>query len=690
GGLAGRNFGGIADSYSLTPIAYDGTQDAQVGGLVASNQGSISRTHAAGRIAIAGATGSLRTGGLVAVNDEGESEGTVAVSFWDRDATGQSASAGGIGLSTADLQDTAGFMRRATGWDFERIWAPGGNGAYPQLYSIDPVLWAAPEALTVTYGRALPAPRGTVRGLGRYVFAPAGDAPAVAGIFRLPAGARNAGTYAITTAASVTSPGGVTYGIVGSAASLTIRRAPLTVDARDVTKLYGLERGFSNDDVTLTGLQYNDALSSVWLTSTGAAAGAWVTGSPHAITASDAAIAGQGGDVSRNYVITYEAGDLTVTPRRITVAAQDSESVYGFTPVLDWRLARGELAGGDVISDVRLTSPGTAFKSPVDRYRIDASDARMAGGAEVNYVITYTPGDLTITPRPITIAAQDSVSRFGLTPILDWGLAAGELAAGDVITDVRLTSDGRAGSPPGRYRIDASDARMTGEAEANYAIVYAPGTLDVLRPVLPRGIPVPLNTVTETGLPNPVDEPSIFPIATPGPGAEISPRESRSLPQAAVPQGGPSRLAALSEEVSAMIEACSQHEGQAEDMLACLSRALNRYSSALDELSAELPPSMQTVSAILRRASADIGVAQSRAVGRLAGAETEAQRRAIRQEALTEARRVMSTARTEIVKQIELLRVEDPELARAHARQEGIILATVEKADATLARAVGL
>ncbi|WP_313352976.1 hypothetical protein [Paracoccus sp. (in: a-proteobacteria)] len=50
----------------------------------------------------------------------------------------------------------------------------------------------------------------------------------------------------------------------------------------------------------------------------------------------------------------------------------------------------------------------------------------------------------------------------------------------------------------------------------------------------------------------------------------------------------------------------------------------------------------------------------------------------------------MSSAKAEIVKQIELLRVEDPELARAHARQEELILATVEKADATLVRAVGL
>lgn len=50
----------------------------------------------------------------------------------------------------------------------------------------------------------------------------------------------------------------------------------------------------------------------------------------------------------------------------------------------------------------------------------------------------------------------------------------------------------------------------------------------------------------------------------------------------------------------------------------------------------------------------------------------------------------MRNARSQIVKQIDLLRVEDPQLARAHARQERLILATFDKADAVLARATGL
>ncbi|MDK8874856.1 MBG domain-containing protein [Paracoccus sp. SSJ] len=601
GGLAGWNDGGIADAYSLAPVTYSGNLPATIGGLVGSNAGSIERSYAAGRIATTAAPALLRIGGLVGADDEGEGTGSVAVSFWDRQTSGQQQSAGGTGLTTAQLRDTAGFMGRATGWSFTTTWAPGGNGAYPQIYSIDPVLWAQPTPLTATYGDALPTPGGTVHGLGRYLF---GDQPLVAGIFSLPAGTRNAGTYAIQTAGTVTSPDGTSYDIIASAASLTINRALLTVSADDLSKIYGERLLFSTGDATAAGLRHDDRLTAVDLASAGAEAGAWVAGTPYAITAGGARIGGADGDATGNYIISYAEGALEVVP------------------------------------------------------------------------------------RSITIGARDSLARFGTAPLLDWALTGGSLAEGDTITGVLLASDATPASQPGLYGITASDARMLDGAEANYAIAYAPGTLQIVNPAATRGIPIPQNTLPGTALPNPTDGPVPFPITVAGTASVLpgGPPPVTSGPQ----DDGLTRLAALSDEVSQMIDACSQHEGQAEDMLACLSRALDRYSSALDELSAELPPSMQTVSAILRQASADIGAARSRALDRLATAGSEAERRAIRRDALREASRTMSNARAEIVKQIELLRVEDPELARTHARQEGLILATVEKADAVLVRAVGL
>ena len=57
------------------------------------------------------------------------------------------------------------------------------------------------------------------------------------------------------------------------------------------------------------------------LTSAGAAATAHVSGSPYAITASNA-VAGTG--LADNYAITYDPGSLTVSPAALTITANDA------------------------------------------------------------------------------------------------------------------------------------------------------------------------------------------------------------------------------------------------------------------------------------------------------------------------------------------------------------------------------
>ncbi len=596
GGLVGNNHGSIVNSYSTTPVTFSGNLPGTVGGLVGVNYGAVVHTHATGAVSAPELAGVV-VGGLVGANAEGEvGTGTVTLSFWDLNTTGQETSDGGIALTTAQMRDPDLFTEIADEWDFEAVWAPGGKGQPPRLYSIDPVLWAVPDSIVVTYGEGLPLLTGKVNGVGKYVFAEKGDLPPVTGLFSLPPGVRNAGIYPIMTKGQTISPNGVVYDIVASDATLSIDRAKLIVSAKNFSKLYGTRLDFPpTNGVDKSGLRYDDKLIGVTLSSDGAAEGAWVTASPYTVTASAAVINGLGGDVTGNYDITYETGTLMVTPRSITIGAVDSRAPFNTTPVLGWNLVNGSVAEADAILNVRLDSNGRAG-SPPGTYSIIPSDARMTRGAEVNYNITYQPGTLVVEPPSLV--------------------------------DIQ---------PPPPHDL-------------------MPG------PMLPN----PADVIVLTGFPR------------------------SGLPTARQPQDDLARLAAVSEEVALLIESCNQHEGQAEDMLACISRALDRYSTALDELSFQLPPSMQTVSAILRQASAEIGVARERAINRLATATTESERTAIRREALTEASRLMSNARAEIVKQIELLRVEDPELARAHARQEGLILATVDKADATLARAVGL
>jgi hypothetical protein len=48
-------------------------------------------------------------------------DGTVSRSFWDKDTSGQTTSAGGTGKTTAEMQDITNF----TGWDICEVNLPG-------------------------------------------------------------------------------------------------------------------------------------------------------------------------------------------------------------------------------------------------------------------------------------------------------------------------------------------------------------------------------------------------------------------------------------------------------------------------------------------------------------------------------------------------------------------------------------
>ena len=121
GGLVGYNQGTVSNSYSAGNV----TSDNGVGGLAGGNSGTVSNSYAIGRV-----TGSESTGGLLGTNNGtvvysyslgnvtgnsrvgglvGYSEGTVTNSFWNTETSGQTTSDGGIGKTTAQMQNIATF-----------------------------------------------------------------------------------------------------------------------------------------------------------------------------------------------------------------------------------------------------------------------------------------------------------------------------------------------------------------------------------------------------------------------------------------------------------------------------------------------------------------------------------------------------------------------------------------------------
>jgi len=119
GGLLGINgwddIVSVSNSYSSGNV----TSYEYAGGLVGVNFGTVSDSYSSGNV-----TGHEYVGGLAGVN----AGGTVSNSFWDTKTSGQATSAGGMGKTTAEMQDMATFLGAA--WDVWAVAAGATNPAY--------------------------------------------------------------------------------------------------------------------------------------------------------------------------------------------------------------------------------------------------------------------------------------------------------------------------------------------------------------------------------------------------------------------------------------------------------------------------------------------------------------------------------------------------------------------------------
>jgi hypothetical protein len=167
GGLVGENSGAISNSYATGSVSSSASSSI-AGGLVSFNSGPISNCYATGSVSssaassassfsIAGglagtnakpisncyATGSVSSssddsGGLVAHNS-----GLISDSYWNKDTTGQSGSAGSsasCGLTTAELcaknfsLEWNFYIHRECPSSIEYPWFDLGDNFYPQFY----------------------------------------------------------------------------------------------------------------------------------------------------------------------------------------------------------------------------------------------------------------------------------------------------------------------------------------------------------------------------------------------------------------------------------------------------------------------------------------------------------------------------------------------------------------------------
>jgi uncharacterized repeat protein (TIGR01451 family) len=305
------------------------------------------------------------------------------------------------------------------------------------------------------------------------------------------------GTYAGAISASFA--GDTMFTASSGTGSLTVNRAVLTVVANSVAKLY-LDpnppfaysiTGFLNGD-TAAVVSGTTSCNTAVPTDASTPPGRYAIHCPLGTLA------------AANYTLVTFDGTLIVNKPPLTVSIDNATRVYGDPNPLFTGTITG-LRGTDVITAtyVSAATPG----SPIGTYSIFPTFIDPAGVLD-NYNLIVTNGTLTITPAPLSVAADNASRVYGDPNPLFTGTIVG-IKNGDNIT-ATYTSLAIAASPVGTYPIVANLIDLTSKL-GNYTVTKTDGVLTITQAPLTvtaanasrlYGDPNPVFTGTLVGIKN--------------------------------------------------------------------------------------------------------------------------------------------------------------------------------------------
>ncbi len=284
----------------------------------------------------------------------------------------------------------------------------------------------------------------------------------------------------------------------------TVNPAPLTIAGADQSKTYGAVlanyTGLARHTVTAGGLKNGETITGVTTVyGTGAEAGAKV--GIYTASARPGSVTGGNGFKLTNYDIAYKVANIKVLPAALLITANPASKTYGdllsvatgsaaFTTT---GLQNGESVGGVTLS----YGTGAARSDVPGVYNGAAMPSAASGGTflAANYLISYAPANLEVTPAPLTITA-DNQSREVATNDPEFTVTYSGFVNNDTQASLTsqpiVTSTAFITSPVGHYPITPA-----GASSPNYTITYVNGTLTI---VPKPGEPVVIyNTFTPNG-----------------------------------------------------------------------------------------------------------------------------------------------------------------------------------------------
>ena len=268
--------------------------------------------------------------------------------------------------------------------------------------------------------------------------------------------------------------------------SLEITPRPIIIKPVDETKVYdGLELVASVSEVDLSSeyiLVEGHSISSTYL-------GSIINVGSTESEIETYQILNGTEDVTNNYSITCVKGVLEVTPRPIIIKPVDEVKVYDDTDLIpvnfeytqesQYLLVDGHNISLDYIGSIRNVG--------IESSLIDDKTIKIENGTEdvtQNYSIVTVPGQLEITPRPITIETGTSIKMYDGNELVNslYSIIDGTLVTGHIIDCYDFNNPINVGIHDNTVSVKIENTE--GDVTSNYDITFDHGTLEIrLRPI---------------------------------------------------------------------------------------------------------------------------------------------------------------------------------------------------------------
>ena len=218
----------------------------------------------------------------------------------------------------------------------------------------------------------------------------------------------------------------------------------LTITALNARKVYDGE-ALTSEGYTYSALEAGDSIESVTVT------GSQTTVGKSNNVPSAAKVVNGDKDVTANYDVIYVNGTLEVTPRSVTVKADDRTKVYDNDPTTNPDLTA--TVTGAVKGETLDYTLAREAGQDVGDYAIT-----VTAGTNPNYTVSVEEGTFSITARPVTVKADDQTKVYDTDPTTDPDLTA-------TVT----------GAVKGET-LDYTLAREVGQGVGDYTITVTAGT----------------------------------------------------------------------------------------------------------------------------------------------------------------------------------------------------------------------